>query len=88
MGYSLAEIESSRRQIRKRKYWPLLATCRGSPTEVAGAFLADYAFATNSAGVTLVSMFKKKHLDFNLLRLENHPTPERPNAIAAALAMA
>lgn len=60
---------------------------RGSPTDVAVSFLADYAFAANSAGVTLVSMFKKEHLDFNLLRLKNHPTPERLNAIVAALAM-
>ncbi|WP_258582171.1 hypothetical protein [Mesorhizobium sp. AR02] len=60
---------------------------RGSPTEIAVAFLADYAFATNSAGVTLVSMFKKEHLDFNLLRLKNDPTPERLNALVAALDM-
>ncbi|MGX9415574.1 aldo/keto reductase, partial [Mesorhizobium sp. 14Arga] len=58
---------------------------RGSPTEIAVAFLADYAFATNSAGVTLVSMFKKEHLDFNLRRLKSDPTPERLNAVAAAL---
>ncbi|MDB5619671.1 aldo/keto reductase [Tardiphaga sp.] len=58
---------------------------RGSPTEIAAAFLADYAFATNSAGVTLISMFQKEHLDFNLLRLKSHPTPERLNSIVAAL---
>ncbi|BAB54897.1 aldo/keto reductase [Mesorhizobium japonicum] len=60
---------------------------RGSPNEVAIAFLADYAFATNSAGVTLVSMFKKEHLDFNLRRLKSDPTPEHLNAVAAALDM-
>lgn len=59
----------------------------GSPTEIAAAFLADYAFATNSAGITLVSMFKKEHLDFNLLRLKNDPTPERLSAIVTALDM-
>lgn len=60
---------------------------RGSPTEIAVAFLADYAFATNSTGVTLVSMFKKEHLDSNLRRLKNDPTPERLNPIVAALGM-
>ena len=59
----------------------------GSPTEIAIAFLADYAFATNSAGVTLVSMFKKEHLDFNLRRLKHDPTPDRLNAAIAALDM-
>jgi aryl-alcohol dehydrogenase-like predicted oxidoreductase len=58
---------------------------RGNPTEIAAAFLVDYAFATNSAGVTLFSMFQKEHLDFNLLRLKSHPTLEQLNFIAAAL---
>jgi aryl-alcohol dehydrogenase-like predicted oxidoreductase len=58
---------------------------RGNPTEIAAAFLADYAFATNSAGVTLFSMLQKEHLDFNLLRLNNHPTLEQLNSIVAAL---
>jgi aryl-alcohol dehydrogenase-like predicted oxidoreductase len=60
---------------------------RGSPTEIAIAFLADYAFATNSAGVTLVSMFKKEHLDFNLQRLGSGPAPERLNGLVGALSM-
>ena len=58
---------------------------RGSLTEKVAAFLADYAFATNSAGVTLFSMFQKEHLDFNLLRLKRHPTPDQLNSIVAAL---
>ena len=58
---------------------------RGNLTEIAAAFLVDYAFATNSAGVTLFSMFQKEHLDFNLLRLNNHPTLEQLNSIVAAL---
>ena len=58
---------------------------RGSLTEKVAAFLADYAFATNSAGVTLFSMFQKEHLDFNLLRLGRHPTPDQLNSIVAAL---
>jgi aryl-alcohol dehydrogenase-like predicted oxidoreductase len=58
---------------------------RGNLTEIAAAFLVDYAFATNSAGVTLFSMFQKEHLDFNLLRLKSHPTLEQLNFIAAAL---
>jgi len=60
---------------------------RGSPREIAVSFLADYAFASNSAGITLVSMFKKEHLDFNLRRLKNDPTAERLNAVIAALDM-
>jgi aryl-alcohol dehydrogenase-like predicted oxidoreductase len=58
---------------------------RGNPTEIAAAFLADYAFATNSAGVTLFSMFQKEHLDFNLRRLENHPTPDQLHSVVALL---
>jgi hypothetical protein len=54
---------------------------------MAIAFLADYAFATNSAGVTLVSMFKKEHLDFNLQRLGSGPAPERLNGLVGALSM-
>jgi hypothetical protein len=58
---------------------------RGNLTEKVAAFLADYAFATNSAGVTLFSMFQKEHLDFNLQRLKRHPTPDQLNSIVAAL---
>jgi len=32
-------------------------------------------------------MFKKEHLDFNLRRLKNNPTPERLNAVIATLDM-
>jgi hypothetical protein len=46
----------------------------------------DYAFASNSAGVTLFSMFQKEHLDFNLSRLKSHPPLEQLNSIVAALA--
>jgi aryl-alcohol dehydrogenase-like predicted oxidoreductase len=60
---------------------------RGNLTEIAAAFLVDYAFATNSAGVTLFSMLQKEHLDFNLLRLKSHPTLEQLNSIVAALSM-
>jgi aryl-alcohol dehydrogenase-like predicted oxidoreductase len=58
---------------------------RGSPTKIAAEFLADYAFATNSAGITLISMFQKEHLDFNLLRLKSHLTPEQLSLIVSAL---
>ncbi|OAF10691.1 oxidoreductase [Bradyrhizobium centrolobii] len=58
---------------------------RGNLTEIAAAFLVDYALATNAAGVTLFSMFQKEHLDFNLLRSKQHPTLDRLNAIVAAL---
>jgi aryl-alcohol dehydrogenase-like predicted oxidoreductase len=59
---------------------------RGNLTEIAAAFLVDYAFASNSAGVTLFSMFQKEHLDFNLSRLKSHPPLEQLNSIVAALA--
>jgi aryl-alcohol dehydrogenase-like predicted oxidoreductase len=58
---------------------------RGNVTEMAAAFIVDYAFATNSAGVTLFSMLQKEHLDFNLQRLESHPTLEQLNSVIAAL---
>jgi aryl-alcohol dehydrogenase-like predicted oxidoreductase len=58
---------------------------RGSLTEMAAAFIVDYAFATNSAGVTLFSMLQKEHLDFNLQRLKSHPTLEQLNSVVAAL---
>jgi aryl-alcohol dehydrogenase-like predicted oxidoreductase len=58
---------------------------RGNLTEIAAAFLVDYAFATNSAGVSLFSMLKKEHLDFNLLRLRSHPTLEQLDPVVAAL---
>jgi aryl-alcohol dehydrogenase-like predicted oxidoreductase len=53
---------------------------RGNPDEIGPAFLVDYAFAANSAGVTLFSMLQKKHLEFNLLRLKSHPTLEQLNS--------
>jgi aryl-alcohol dehydrogenase-like predicted oxidoreductase len=58
---------------------------RGNLAEIAATFLADYAFATNSAGITLFSMLQKQHLDFNLLRLNNQSKPERLDPIGAAL---
>ena len=57
----------------------------GSPNEVAAAFLADFSFATNLDGVTLVSMFGKEHLKFNLSRLQIHPKPECFHPVLAAL---
>jgi hypothetical protein len=61
------------------------AGCLGIPTEMAAAFIVDYGFATNPAGVTLFSMLQEKHLDFNLLRLKSHPTLKRLNPVIAAL---
>jgi len=58
---------------------------RGNLTEIAAAFLVDYAFATNSAGVSLFSMLQKEHLDFNLLRLRSHPPLEQLDPVVAAL---
>jgi aryl-alcohol dehydrogenase-like predicted oxidoreductase len=53
---------------------------RGNLNEIGAAFLVDYAFAANSAGVALFSMLQKEHLDFNLLRLKSHPTLEQLNS--------
>lgn len=58
---------------------------RGDLTEIAAAFVVDYALATNSAGVTLFSMFRKEHLAFNLHRLTQLPALHQLNRIAAEL---
>ena len=57
----------------------------GKTEEAAAALLADYALATNRAGITLFSMLKKEHLDFNLRRLEQLPAKARMEKIAQAL---
>jgi aryl-alcohol dehydrogenase-like predicted oxidoreductase len=59
---------------------------RGSSEEIAAAFLADYALATNKDGITLFSMFKKEHLEFNLRRLEQMPAKARLQELAKGLA--
>jgi aryl-alcohol dehydrogenase-like predicted oxidoreductase len=58
---------------------------RGNAQDAAAAFLADYALATNCAGITLFSMFKKEHLDFNLRRLERLPAKARVENLAQAV---
>lgn len=58
---------------------------RGDLTEIAAAFVVDYALAANSAGVTLFSMFRKEHLAFNLLRSTQVPALHLLNRIAAGL---
>ncbi|MCK1655244.1 aldo/keto reductase [Bradyrhizobium sp. 149] len=57
---------------------------QGDFTEIAAAFIVDYALATNSAGVTLFSMFRKEHLVFNLLRLAQAPMLHQLKRLAAA----
>lgn len=58
---------------------------RGSSEEIAAAFLADYALATNRHGITLFSMFKKEHLEFNLRRLEQMPAKARLQELTKGL---
>ena len=58
---------------------------RGDLTEIAAAFVVDYALATNSAGVSLFSMFRKEHLAFNLRRSAQIPALHQLNRIAAEL---
>ena len=60
----------------------------GNIEEAAAAFLADYALATNRDGITLFSMLKKEHLDFNLRRLEQLPAKTRMERLARALTAA
>ena len=57
----------------------------GNSEAVAAAFLADYALATNRTGITLFSMFKNEHLNFNLGRLEQLPAKARMEKLAQAL---
>ena len=57
----------------------------GNPEAIAAAFLADYALAMNRAGITLFSMFKQEHLDFNVRRLERVPAKDRVEKLAQAL---
>jgi aryl-alcohol dehydrogenase-like predicted oxidoreductase len=57
----------------------------GNIEATAAAFLADYALATNRAGVTLFSMLKKEHLDFNLGRLEQVPEKARMEKLAQTM---
>jgi aryl-alcohol dehydrogenase-like predicted oxidoreductase len=61
---------------------------RGSSEEIAAAFLADYALATNEGGITLFSMFKNEHLAFNLHRLEQMPAKARLQELAKGLVAA
>ena len=57
----------------------------GSTEAVAAAFLADYALTTNSSGITLFSMLKEEHLNFNLRRMEQLPAKARVENLAQAL---
>ena len=57
----------------------------GNIEAIAAAFLADYALATNRAGITLFSMLTKEHLDFNLRRLERVPEKARMEKLAQTL---
>jgi aryl-alcohol dehydrogenase-like predicted oxidoreductase len=74
-------IESNRIRLQMLRE----AGYNGSSEEIAAAFLADYALATNRAGITLFSMLKKEHLEFNLRRLETVPTKTRMHELAKAL---
>ncbi len=49
---------------------------RGTPKYTAAAFLLDFALASNSGGVTLLSMYEQQHFSFNIGRLTASPAPE------------
>ena len=57
----------------------------GRIEEISAAFLADYALSTNRSGITLFSMLRREHLDFNLGRLEQLPEKARMDGLAQTL---
>jgi aryl-alcohol dehydrogenase-like predicted oxidoreductase len=57
----------------------------GNIEAIAVAFLADYALATNRDGITLFSMLKREHLEFNLGRLAHLPPKARMRELAEVL---
>jgi aryl-alcohol dehydrogenase-like predicted oxidoreductase len=75
----IIESDPARMQMMRREGY------QGTTVAAAAAFLADYALATNKTGITLFSMFKKEHLDFNLRRLEQVPEKARMEKMAQAL---
>jgi hypothetical protein len=46
---------------------------RDAPRMAAAAFLLDFALASNSDGVVLLSMYQPQHFSFNLSRLTTSP---------------
>ena len=77
--YDMIESNATKRLILRDEGYS------GNTEVVAAAFLADYALATNRAGITLFSMLRKEHLEFNLRRLELVPAKTRMEKLAAAL---
>jgi aryl-alcohol dehydrogenase-like predicted oxidoreductase len=75
----MIESDPTRMQMLRREGY------HGTADAVAAAFLADYALATNKTGITLFSMLKKEHLNFNLARLEHVPENARMEKLAQAL---
>ena len=49
---------------------------RDPPRKAAAAFLLDFALASNSDGVVLLSMYQPQHFSFNLSRLTTSPPTE------------
>jgi aryl-alcohol dehydrogenase-like predicted oxidoreductase len=49
---------------------------RDAPRMAAAAFLLDFALASNSDGVVLLSMYQSQHFRFNLSRLTTSPPAE------------
>lgn len=48
----------------------------GDEVSVAASMLLAYAYSSNSGGVCLLSMFKKKHLEFNISKLNKNFSEE------------
>jgi aryl-alcohol dehydrogenase-like predicted oxidoreductase len=63
------------RQADKRALMDSSGYC-GTPRESAVAFLLDFALASNTEGVVLLSMYKPSHLDFDIGRLKTSPASE------------
>ncbi len=61
---------------------------RGTAKNAAAAFLLDFAFASNSEGVILLSMYEQQHLSFNIGRLTASPPSQAVFDLVSELAAA
>ena len=60
------------KQANKRALMDSIGYC-DTPRKASAAFLLDFALASNSEGVVLLSMYQPQHLSFNLSRLTTSP---------------
>jgi len=67
---ALERLRSTLEGSQRARQIAVAAGYEGNADEQAAALLADYAFATNRSGITLVSMLKRKHVEFAMRRIE------------------